>query len=129
MDLLEDSLTLYAQILSRTDLKLQKNEKELWMEWTEFIAKYPQRATHIDAETILREATEKYPEEASKLWIFRADYYSRMGLFARAREVFDESLDVCDTVASFGILYAAYVKFEQTISELTEEEEDFERLE
>jgi regulator of sigma D len=52
-----------------------------------------------------------------------------MGLFARAREVFDQSLDFCDTVASFGILYAAYLKFEQTISELTEQEEDFERLE
>jgi len=36
---------------------------------------------------------------------------------------------VCDTVASFGILYAAYLKFEQTICELTEEEEDFEKLE
>lgn len=90
------------------------------MELAEFIAKYPQRASHIDAEAILKEATEKFPEEASKLWIFRADYYSRLGLFARAREVFDQSLDVCDTVASFGILYAAYLKFEQTICELTE---------
>jgi len=90
------------------------------MELAEFIAKYPQRASHINPEAILKEATEKFPEEASKLWIFRADYYSRMGLFTRAREVFDQSLDVCDTVASFGILYAAYLKFEQTICELSE---------
>ena len=52
-----------------------------------------------------------------------------MGLFEQARKVFDQSLDVCDTVASFGILFAAYLKFEQTISDLTEEDEDFERLE
>jgi pre-mRNA-splicing factor SYF1 len=81
------------------------------MELTEFIAKYPQRASHLDAEAILEQATQKFPEEASRLWIFRADYYTRMGMFERAREVFDESLDTCDSVASFGILYAAYLKF------------------
>jgi len=32
-------------------------------------------------------------------------------------------------VASFGILYAAYLKFEQTLADMTEQEEDFERLE
>ena len=85
MDLLEESLTLYTQILSRSDLKLQKSQKELWMELVEFIAKYPQRASLIDAEAVLKEAVERFPEEASKLWIFRADYYSRMGLFDRAR--------------------------------------------
>lgn len=69
------------------------------MELSEFIAKYPQRASHLDAEAILEQATEKFPEEASKLWIFRADYYTRMGMFERAREVFDESLDTCDSVA------------------------------
>ena len=71
----------------------------------------------------------KYPEEASKLWIFTADYYTRMGKFKEARFVFDESIDECDSVSTFGILYAAYLKFEQTIADLTEDEEDLERLE
>jgi hypothetical protein len=34
-----------------------------------------------------------------------------MGLFEKARKVFDESMDKCDTVAAFGILYSAYLKF------------------
>ena len=55
------------------------------MELSEFIAKYPQRASHLQAEDILKQATERYPEEAAKLWIYRADYYSRMGLFEKAR--------------------------------------------
>jgi len=81
------------------------------MELAEFIAKYPKRASHIPAEEILEQATTKYPEEASKLWVYRADYYSRLGLFERAREVFELSLDVCDSVSQFGILYSAYLKF------------------
>ena len=52
-----------------------------------------------------------------------------MGQFTRAREVFNESMDKCDTVASFGILYSAYLKFEQTYADLTGLDEDFERLE
>jgi len=71
----------------------------------------------------------KYPEEASRLWVYCADYYTRMGQFTRAREVFNESMDKCDTVASFGILYSAYLKFEQTYADLTGLDEDFERLE
>ena len=50
-------------------------------------------------------------------------------MFEEARVVFDESIDECDSVSTFGILYAAYLKFEQTISDLTESEEDLERLE
>ena len=38
------------------------------MELVEFIANYPQRASHIDAEAVLKEAVERFPEEASKLW-------------------------------------------------------------
>lgn len=52
-----------------------------------------------------------------------------MGKFEEARIVFDESIDECDSVSTFGILYAAYLKFEQTIADLTEDEEDLERLE
>lgn len=38
-------------------------------------------------------------------------------------------MDKCDTVSSFGILFSAYLKFEQTYADLTGLDEDFERLE
>jgi hypothetical protein len=44
--------------------------------------------------------------------VYCADYYTRLGQFASARQVFDESMDVCETVATFGVLYSAYLKFE-----------------
>lgn len=110
-DLLEDALSLYV-VLIDSELKLNKDRKELFMELVEFIAKYPVRAQHVGAENILQDALEKYPEEAARLWVYTADYYTRMGQFDRARQVFDESLDTCDTVSSFGILYSAYLKFE-----------------
>jgi hypothetical protein len=41
--LLEDALSLYV-VLIESDLKLTKEKKVLFMELTEFIAKYPLRA-------------------------------------------------------------------------------------
>lgn len=99
------------------------------MELTEFIAKFPLRAQHIGAESILTDALQRYPEEAARLWVFTADYYTRLGEFDRARQVFDQSMDTCETVAAFGILYSAYLKFEQTLADMSEADEDYDRLE
>lgn len=55
------------------------------MELTEFIAKFPLRAQHIGAESILTDALQRYPEESARLWVFTADYYTRLGEFDRAR--------------------------------------------
>jgi hypothetical protein len=38
-------------------------------------------------------------------------------------------MDTCETVASFGILYSAYLKFEQTLADMSEADEDYDRLE
>jgi hypothetical protein len=42
-DLLEDALSLYV-VLIDSDLKLTREKKDLFMELTEFIAKFPLRA-------------------------------------------------------------------------------------
>lgn len=83
-DLLEEALVLYVTLISG-EIKLTKSRKELTLELCEFIAKFPLRAQHIGAENILQNTLEQYPEEAAKLWVFFADYYTRLGAFDRAR--------------------------------------------
>ena len=59
------------------------------MEVCEFISKYPLRANNLgsnngkklNAEVVLRDAIESYPLEHGKLWIFLADYHTRIGNF------------------------------------------------
>ncbi len=52
-DQLEDALSLYVLLVNQSEVKLQKSTKVLYMELAEFIAKFPTRAQHIEAETIL----------------------------------------------------------------------------
>lgn len=64
------------------------------MELCEFIAKYPSRSQDltIKPDELLRHAIGLYTEQSGKLWVFLGDYYTRMGLFSQAREIFEEAL-------------------------------------
>jgi pre-mRNA-splicing factor SYF1 len=127
-DQLEDALSLYVHLIAQNSQTSQKTPKALQLELAQFIAMYPTRAQHLDCEAILEDTLEKYPEEQSRVWVLIADYYTRLAQFDRAREVFDEALDTCADVASFGILYSAYLKFEQTFAD-SSEQGAFDRLE
>ncbi len=64
------------------------------MELCEFIAKYPVRAQKlsIKPDALLRHAIGLYTEQSGKLWVFLGDYFTRLGLFSQAREIFEEAL-------------------------------------
>ena len=64
------------------------------MELAEFVAKYPKRAQGLSVkpEELLRHAIRHYTEQSGKLWVFLGDYYTRLGQFGQARDVFEEAL-------------------------------------
>nr|CAD1827748.1 unnamed protein product [Ananas comosus var. bracteatus] len=49
------------------------------------------------------------------LWNSLADYYSRRGLYAKAREVFEDGLNAVLTARDFGIIFEGYAQFEQSL--------------
>jgi pre-mRNA-splicing factor SYF1 len=58
------------------------------------------------------------------LWICLADYHLRQGLFGRTREVFEEALaSGVSTARDFGIVFNAYMKFEEQMIEAEIEED------
>ena len=69
---------------------------------------------------MLRHAIRHYTEQSGKLWVFLGDYYTRLGLFGQAREVFEEALTQLASVRDFGIIFNAFVKFEEAMLEHNE---------
>jgi len=119
-DLLKEALSFYVDLLEMKELPFAsklKSRLELWLELSEFVAKYPSRAQSLKtpADTLIRYAIAKYPEEAGRLWIFLADYYSRLGYFGKARDVFEEALAQLTSVKDFGVIFNAYMKFEEAM--------------
>ena len=53
-----------------------------------------------------------------------ADYYTRIGRFVKARKVFEEALSKLTSVRDFGIIYNAYLKFEEAMLEVDEESDE-----
>lgn len=94
------------------------------MELCEFIAKNPNRSNFKNPDQIIRHGIRKYTDEVGKLWIYLADFYIRQALFGRARDVFEEALATITTARDFGIIFNAYMKFEEQMIESEAQEED-----
>ena len=90
------------------------------MEFCEFIAKYPDRAQHlaIPPVQLLRQAIKLYKDQSGKLWVLLADYYTRLGDFSSAREVFEEALALLSSAKEFGLIFNAYMQFEKSMLDL-----------
>ena len=89
----------------------------LWMKLCELVSKFPEEvAAHeprLDVDAILRSGISKFSDQVGRLWCALATYYIRSGLFERARDVYEEALEVVETVRDFSRIFEAYSKFEE----------------
>jgi len=69
----------------------------------------------LDVEAVLRGGIRRHPEESGRLWAALADYFTRRGLFERARDVYEEGLSGVSTVRDFGLVYDALTHFEESL--------------
>jgi pre-mRNA-splicing factor SYF1 len=124
-------LELYVRILNDEGFVSKrgasKSRYQLWMELCEFIARSPLRCVHLATaaggpDQLIRHALRRYTDEVGRLWICLADYHLRQGLFGRAREIFEEAIASVATARDFGIVFNAYMKFEEQMVEAEIEE-------
>ncbi|KRX92669.1 Pre-mRNA-splicing factor SYF1 [Trichinella pseudospiralis] len=88
-----------------------KTNHELWHELCSIVAKNPSKVTSLNAELLVREGVEKYPDQAGALWCSLADYYIRDGCFEQARDVYEEAMRTVRTVRDFTQIFDACAHF------------------
>jgi pre-mRNA-splicing factor SYF1 len=111
------SVEMYISILNDEKYTSKKglSQYQLWMHVCELISKHPDKLDLQNAEKIIRHGIRKYTDEVGRLWICLADYNIRKGNFEKAREIFEEALASIVTARDFGIIFNAYMLFENKI--------------
>ena len=81
--------------------KKGKSNHALWYELCELISKNPHQIKSLNVDAILRSGLRRYTDQVGHLWCSLADYYIRAGLFERARDIYEESIQTVMTVRDF----------------------------
>nr|CAD1827713.1 unnamed protein product [Ananas comosus var. bracteatus] len=79
-----------------------KTRRQLWLDLCDIVASH---AAEISTTGLNK----------GLLWTSLADYYARRGLFAKARDVFEDGLNAVSTARDFGLIFEAYAQFEQLL--------------
>jgi len=121
----DEAATLLADALNRSDFqsKKGKSKHDLWLSLCDMLSKHAPDIKTLKVEPILRGAMERYKDETGMLWNALADYFARLGLFERARDVYEEAVHSVLTVKDFAYVFDAYAKFEDTMIQHRIEEE------
>jgi pre-mRNA-splicing factor SYF1 len=103
-----------------------KSHYEFCMELCKMLSTYPDICIDVDGEKAIRYCIGKYTDEVGNLWVYLAEYYVRQGLFEKGRDMFEQALEKVSSARDFGIVYSAYLKFEEELLTLAMEDQDVE---
>lgn len=95
---------------------------EFCMELCQMVSHFPDRCIDIDGNAAIRHCVGRFTDEVGNLWNFLAEYFINQGLFEKARDVFEEALEKVASARDFGLVYSAYLKFEEELLTLAMEE-------
>lgn len=99
------------------------------MDLCKLISENPEKIKSLDCESIIKHGIKKYSDEVGNLWNYLANYYINHSLFEKARDTFEEALENIQTARDFGIIFNAYVKFEEEMLKIISNEEDMDYFE
>ncbi len=71
-----------------------KSKHEMWADLCTLITRRPEKITSLNVDAIIRGGIRRYTQEVGRLWCALADYYIRLGLFEKARDVYEEAIEV-----------------------------------
>lgn len=102
--------------------KFGKSNHQLWNELCDMISKNPDKVVSLNVDAIIRSGLRRYTDQLGHLWNSLADYYVRSGLFERARDIYEEAIQIVTTVRDFSQVFDAYAQFEElSLSKLMED--------
>merc|ERR1719431_311476 len=114
-DRLDEASQVMARIVNNQDFvsRAGKSNHQLWNELCDMISKNPTQIKNLNVDAIIRGGLRKYTDQVGHLWNSLADYYIRSGLFERARDIYEESIQTVTTVRDFTQVFDAYAQFEE----------------
>lgn len=117
-------MSLLNQKISKDNANL--SDKEAHFELIKLISQNPLRSSHLDCLEIINLALDHYPDNQAEIQLLLSDYLIRLGEFQKARDHFNQAIDKCESVKDFGVLFQAFLKFEEGVAQT---EEDLDRIE
>lgn len=112
---LDEAAVKLAQLVNNENFQSKhgKSNHQLWNELCELISKNPDKIHSLNVDAIIRGGLRRYTDQLGHLWNSLADYYVRSGLFERARDIYEESIQTVTTVRDFTQVFDAYAQFEE----------------
>jgi len=92
-----------------------KSRHSLWLELCAIITKHPEEVKALRVDAILRSGIRRYSNEVGRLWTSLAEYYTRRGMFEKARDVYEEGITSAITVRDFSLVFDALTQFEEAL--------------
>merc|ERR1719158_2608291 len=115
IDRLDEASQVLAKCVNNAEFTSRqgKSNHQLWNELCDMISKNPTKIQTLNVDAIIRGGLRKYTDQVGHLWNSLADYYIRGGLFERARDIYEESIQTVTTVRDFTQVFDAYAQFEE----------------
>uniref|UniRef100_H2YVK1 Suppressor of forked domain-containing protein n=1 Tax=Ciona savignyi TaxID=51511 RepID=H2YVK1_CIOSA len=114
---LDEACVKLAQLVNDEHFisKRGKSNHALWHELCTLISRNPDKVHSLNVEAIIRGGLKRFTDQLGQLWCALADYYTRSGLFERARDIYEEAIETVTTVRDFTQIFDAYAQFEETV--------------
>ncbi|CAA3004450.1 Pre-mRNA-splicing factor SYF1 [Olea europaea subsp. europaea] len=123
---IDEAATLLCDIINRPHFQSKRNKTkyQLWEELCDMICEYADQIQSINAEAILRDGIARHSDQQGRLWNALARYYVHLGMFASARNIYDEAIHAVKTKKDFVEVWEAYTNFEEKYIERLLEQDD-----
>lgn len=123
---LDDAAVKLAEIVNQDNFisKEGKSKYQLWNELCELVSKNPDKVQSLNVEAIIREGIKRYTDQQGKLWNTLAEYFTRSGLFEKARDVYEEGILKIMTIRDFSQVFDAYAQSEERLINAKMESEE-----
>ena len=115
------AIHLIIEILNDENFYSKENKSQYyyWILLCQIINNYPEDLNFskynkdLNVDKVIRHGINKYTDEVGNLWVTLANYYIKIGLIEKAREIFEEALEKILTVRDFSLIFNSYLNFEQ----------------
>lgn len=93
-----------------------KTQHQMWVELTDMCSRHARHVRSIKVDPIIRSGIVRFSDNLGHLWTSLASYYTRLGQFDKARDVYEEAITSVHSARDFSQIFDAYAEFEETIA-------------